>query len=100
MKKILADEAAEAIAAGMEILHLDYSNSIFIGLPKHETSRLRRVQVSAARAVLRRKDSRRSIKQCVHEARYFLSKERSICKKISQRMRPRLWNDIPNEVRQ
>ena len=35
--------------------HLDYSNAILIGLPKHDISRLQRIQVLAARAVLGRK---------------------------------------------
>ena len=46
--------------------HLDYSNAILIGLPKHEIGRLQRVQVLATRAVLGRRareSSTRGLKQ-------------------------------------
>ena len=55
MRKDLTDEAAETIAVGIAVSHLDYSNAILIGLPQHEINRLQRVQALAARAVLGRK---------------------------------------------
>ena len=55
MRKVLTHDAAETVAVGIVMSHLDFSNAILIGLPKHEISRLQRVQVLAARAVLGRK---------------------------------------------
>ena len=52
LRKVLTDEAAETIAAGIVMSHLDYSNAILIGLPKHDISRIQRVLVLAARAGL------------------------------------------------
>ena len=52
VRKVLIDEAAETIAVGIVMSHLDYSNAILIGLPQHEINRLQRVQLVAARAVL------------------------------------------------
>ena len=43
MRKVLPDEAAETIAEGIVMSHLDHSNTILIDLPKHEISRLQRV---------------------------------------------------------
>ena len=66
VRKVLTDEAAETIAVDIVMSHLDYSNAILIGLPKHEISRLQRVQVLAARAVLGTKaheSSTRCLKQ-------------------------------------
>ena len=65
-RKGLASEAAETIAVDIVMSHLDYSNTMLIGLPKYEISRLQRVQVSAARVVLGRKaleSSTRFLKQ-------------------------------------
>ena len=61
-RKVLTDEAAETIAVGILISHLDYSNAILIGLPQREISRLQRVHVLAARAILGRKAHDRSTK--------------------------------------
>ena len=55
VRKVSIDETAETIAVGIVMSHLDYSNAILIGLPKHEISRLQKIQVLAARAVLGRK---------------------------------------------
>ena len=66
VRKVLTDEAAETIAVGVVMSHLDYSNAILIGLPKYEINRLQRIQVLAARAVLGRKaheSSTRCLKQ-------------------------------------
>ena len=66
MRKVLASEAAEAIAVDIVMSHLDYLKTMSIGLQKYEISRLQRVQVSAARALLGRKahkSSTRFLKQ-------------------------------------
>ena len=66
VRKVLTDEAAETIAVGIVMSHLDYSDAILIGVPQQEINRLQRVQVLAARAVLRRKahaSSTRCLKQ-------------------------------------
>ena len=130
--------------------HLDYSNAILIGLPKHEINRLQRVQVLAARAVLGRKaheSSTRRLKQLhwlpIHlriehkvltlvfkalkgtAPQYLkdmlkLSKSVSLLRSNNMYMKldiprvkresfanrpfsvmgPRLWNDIPNDLKQ
>ena len=41
VRKMFADKAAEAIVAGTIVPHLDYSDAILIGLPKHEIDRYR-----------------------------------------------------------
>ena len=66
VRKGSTDKAAETIAVGIVMSHLDYSNAILIGLPKHEISGLQRVQVLAAIVVLGRKaheSSTRCLKQ-------------------------------------
>ena len=129
--------------------HLDYSNTILIGIPKHKISRLQRVQVLAARAVLVRKaheSSTRCLKQ-LHWLPIHLRIEHKVLTlvfkalkgtapqylkdmlKLSKSVRllrssnmymkleiptvkresfanrsfsvvgPRLWNDIPNEIK-
>ena len=150
VRKILTDETAETIAVGIVMFHLDYSNAILIGLPKHEISRLERVQVLAARVVLGRKahESRtRCLKQLhwlpIHlriehkiftlvfkalktKARQYLKdmlnqsksarplrsnkiymkldiprvKRESFANRSFSVMAPRLWNDIPNDIKQ
>ena len=150
VRKVLTDEAAETIAVGIVMSHLDYSNAILIGLPKHEINRLQRVQVLAARAVLGRKaheSSTRCLKQLhwlpIHlriehkvltlvfkalkgTAPQYLKdmlklsksvrllrsnnmymkldiprvKRESFANRSFSVMGPRLWNDIPNDVKQ
>ena len=150
VRKVLTDEAAETIAVGIIMSHLDYSNAILIGLPKHEISRLQRVQVLAARAVLGTKaheSSTRCLKQLHWLLIHFriehkvltllfkalkgtapqylkdmlklsksvrLLRSNNMCMKLDTPkikresfanrsfsvMGPRLWNDIPNEVKQ
>ena len=150
VRKVLTDEATETIAVGIVVSHLDYSNSILIGLPKQEISRLQRVQELAARAVLGRKANESSIRHLkqLHWLPIHLRIEHKVLTlvfkalkgtapqylrdmlKLSKSVRllrsnnmymklhipkvkresfanrsfsvmgPRLWNDIPNEVKQ
>ena len=55
VRRVLTDEAAEIIAVGIVMSHIDYSNATLIGLPQHEINRLQKVRVLTARAVLGRK---------------------------------------------
>ena len=130
--------------------HLDYSNAILIGLPKHEIGRLQRVQVLATRAVLGRRaheSSTRCLKQLhllpinlriehkvltlvfkalkgtapqylkdilkqsknvrlIRSNNVYMKldilkeKRESFANRLFNVMGPRLWNDIPNEVKQ
>ena len=150
VRTVLTDEAAETIAVGIVMSHLDYSNAILIGLPQHEINRLQRVQVLAARAILGRKaheSSTRCLKQLhwlpIHlriehkvltlvfkalkgTAPQYLKDMLKLSKSVRQLrsnnmymkldiprvkresfanrsfsvMGPRLWNDIPNDVKQ
>ena len=148
--KVLTDEAAETIAVGIVMPHLDYSNAILIGLPQHEINRLQRVQVLAARAALGGK-AHESSSRCLEQL-YWLPihpriehkflilvfkalkgtapqylkdilklsksvrllrsnimymkldipkvKRESFANRSFSVMGQRLWNDIPNEVKQ
>lgn len=53
VRKVLTNEAAETM--GIVMSHLDYSNAILIGLPKHEMSWLQRIQALEAGIVVVRK---------------------------------------------
>ena len=50
--KYLTAEACKLLVLNTVVCHLDYSNSLFFGLPSGEISRLQRIQNSAAKLVL------------------------------------------------
>ena len=52
IRSSLTREAAEVLALGIVISHLDYANAMFTGLPQVSLKRLQRVQSMAARVVL------------------------------------------------
>ena len=64
IRHFLCREAAETIALGIVMSHLDYANSIFICLPKCELHRVQRIQTIAARIVLQ-KESETSCLNCM-----------------------------------
>ena len=148
VRKVLTDETAETIAVGIVMSHLDYSNANLIGLPKHEISRLQKIQALEAGIVLVRK-AHESSTRCPKQLHWlpihlriehkFISlvfkalkgtapqylknmlklsesvrvlrssnvymnvpkvKRQSIANKSLGVMGPRLWNDIPNELKQ
>ena len=51
----LSQSAAARLVAAMVISHLDYCNSVLIGLPADQTARLQLVQNNAARLVLKKR---------------------------------------------
>ena len=150
VRKVLTHEAAETIAVGTVMSHLDYSNTILIGPPKHEISRLQRIQVLAARVVLGKK-AHESSTRCLKELHWLTInlriehkiltlvlkalkmkapqylkdmlnqrktvktlrsnyiymkvdipkiKRESFADRSFSVMGPRLWNDLPNEIKQ
>ena len=50
----LTIDSAKIVALGMVISHLDYANSILIGLPKTEIQKLQRIQNMTAKVVLKK----------------------------------------------
>ena len=64
VRKYLTREATEVLALGTVISHLDYSNALFIGLPKIDLEKLQSVQNKAARLVLA-EDAPSSSTQCL-----------------------------------
>ena len=55
IRKFLTMDAAKVIALGMVISHLDYCNSLLVGLPQSEIKKLQRIQNITAKVVLHRK---------------------------------------------
>ena len=70
MRHFLCRKAAETIALGIVMSHLDYANSIFIGLPKCELHCLQRIQAIAARIVLQ-KESETSATACLKKLHWL-----------------------------
>ena len=52
IRNLLTEEACETVIVGLVISHLDYANSMLIGIPECELKRLQRVQNIAAKLVL------------------------------------------------
>ena len=52
IRNLLTKEACETLIVGLVISHLDYANSMLIGIPECELKRLQRVQNIAAKLVL------------------------------------------------
>ena len=133
-RKVLTPEAAETVAVGVVMSHLDYSNAILMGLPKHETSRLQRIQVLAARVLLG-KTAHESSTRCLKELHWLpinlrieykiltlvfsksvrtlrsnnkymtlnlpnVNPESFANRSFSEVVRPRLWNELSNEIKQ
>jgi exonuclease III len=55
IRKYLTEDACKQIVHGLIISHIDYSNSLFFGLPKCDIQRLQRVQSMAAKMILRKR---------------------------------------------
>lgn len=55
IRKYLTQEACTVLVLGLVVVHLDYANSLFFGLPEKEIQRLQRVQNLAAKVILGRK---------------------------------------------
>ena len=64
VRDALAKEAAEVLVLGCVISHLDYANSIFIGINKCDLNRLQRVQNISTRIVLG-SDAPESNRECL-----------------------------------
>ena len=55
IRPYLSQSAAARLVAAMVISRLDYRNSVFIGLPADQITRLQRVQNNAARLVMKKR---------------------------------------------
>ena len=54
IRRYLTQDACEVLAHGPVMLHLDYCNSLYYGLPDCDLNRLQRVQSIASKLVLKR----------------------------------------------
>ena len=54
IRRYLTQEACEVLVHGLVMLHLDYCNSLYYGLPDCDLNRLKRVQSIACKMVLNR----------------------------------------------
>ena len=54
IRKYLTQEACASLVLGLIVVHLDYANGLFIGLPNVDIKKLQRVQTMAAKLVLGR----------------------------------------------
>ena len=52
IRKYLTEETAKVLVLGLVLSHLDYSNTIFLGLPDKDIKAMQRVQNAAAKMVL------------------------------------------------
>ena len=52
IRNLLTKEACETLIVGLVISHLDYANSMLIGIPECDLKRLQHVQNIAAKLVL------------------------------------------------
>ena len=65
IRSSLTQEAAEVLALGIVMSHLDYANAVFIGLPQVTMRKLQRVQNVAALVVLGRESNGLRSVQCL-----------------------------------
>ena len=70
IRKYLTLEACTVLVLGLVVVHLDYANSLFVGLPKKDIQRLQRVQNFAAKVILRRR-KRDSATRCLKELHWL-----------------------------
>ena len=96
-RHFLCREAAETIALGIVMSHVDYANSIFIGLPKCELHRLQRIQTIAARIVLQ-KESETSATACLKKL-HWLPVHLHIKHKVLTLIYKSLNNEAPSYLR-
>ena len=99
IRKYFTKESAEVAVHAFVTSKLDYCNALLYGLPKYQLQKLRYVQNTAARVVLRvSKFHTRSLRSVSNE---LLMQPRSYTKTYgaSAVYAPREWNLIPNEIR-
>ena len=70
MRKFLTKETSTKAVIALVMSHLDYANSILVGLPKTSTSQLHRVQNIAAKIVLG-KNKHKSSSKCLTELHWL-----------------------------
>ena len=68
IRAYLTQDACETLVLGMVISHLDYANSLFIGLPLRDINRLQRVQNIAAKLVL---NNNASSQECLKQLHWL-----------------------------
>ena len=52
LRPLLTDDITQVIVLGLVIFHIDYCNSLFVGLPETDISKLQRIQNVGAKLVL------------------------------------------------
>ena len=78
IRNMLTREAALTIAMGIIILHLDYTNSLFIGLPDCDINRMQKVQNTKGRLVVQ--DETLTTEGCLKELHWLPVKSRIVFK--------------------
>ena len=68
--KYLTKETCTVFMLGLVLVHLDYANSLFVGLPQVDISRLQRIQNMEAKVILGR-SKRDSATQCLKELHWL-----------------------------
>ena len=94
----LTKEAAEVLVLGCVISHLDYANSIFIGINKCDLNRLQRVPNISTRIVLG-SDAPESIRECL-KMLHWLSIDLRVKFKVLCLVYKSLHNDGPIYMRE
>ena len=51
LRPLLTEDVTQVLVLGLVILHIDYCNSLFVGLPETDISKLQRIQNVGAKLV-------------------------------------------------
>ncbi|KAK6191186.1 hypothetical protein SNE40_002924 [Patella caerulea] len=98
IRSTITKDAAETLALGIVISHLDYANAIFIGLPQTAIAKLNRVKHIAARVVLGREAESLRNKECLKKL-HWLPIQLRIQFKILFLVYKALHNTAPEYIR-
>ena len=80
LRLILTNQATETLVIGLVMSHLDYYNTLFIGLPECDISKLQQIQNICARLVLH-KEQHYSTIECLKTLHWLL-----ICQRIKHKL--------------
>ena len=92
VRPYLTKETCNTLVMGLVISHLDYSNSILVGLPEVDLSKLQRVQNMAAKIVCN-KCHYDSVNECMHELQLL-----PVCRRIQHRLFTQVYKCIRGEA--
>ena len=70
IRRYLTQEACKVLVLGLVIVHLDYANGLYVGLPKKDIERLQRIQNLAAKVIMGR-DKSDSATQCLKDLHWL-----------------------------